>query len=658
MDNKTLGIIGGVALLIALLSPFFMENSKKVEKLYKEAETLRQSNKYMNAVQKYTAVLNESKKLGNTPIDIDSDFPEVHIPILTNYRIALCYYEHGKDLNNSAKYTKASVYIDEIINKTSDNKLRGNLIYLQSMILYRTGKSEKAFTKLIDLEKYYSRFDRDVQWIPEVLFTIGDIYLQQAENLQNQAKEKKCAKAKNYFQKVIDNYQDTEYYSLAVKGINKIKQICPEKVLPPPIPDPFPLPIDEKKAKNLLDQADNYRNEREFIKAMEQYNKLIKLYPNSQFLTNAYEGKGDIYSEEGNYIQALDNYEKAIYSSEDLERRGMLYIKYQSEFPLPNPILPEPDPVLARYHKAIKNIENGQYIEAAKILEEILKDSKDLYYISLYFRMVCDCYYRAYVIDNVQFQESINRLRELGDKYKGEPFSIEAFQHIVQIYQKENNFDYVRNTINSVQRHYSRIEDETIRNVLDSWKKYLENNVDGGDIIDPIPPSPIEPNEVSLFKEGQKLFNKNRLEEAYKKVEAALSNNKDYSPAIGLKNSILNKHLEYGINYFKNKEYQKAIVQFQTIIKNDQTFAKAHCNLGITYIRLDRFESAIESLKDAIDINSEFKEAHNYLGFAYYKLKIYPEALKAVEKALEIDPNYDAAMTLKRAIENQSVKSD
>ncbi|RKU25960.1 hypothetical protein C6497_14330 [Candidatus Poribacteria bacterium] len=650
MDNRTLGIIGGVALFLALISPFFIENTDKVMELYNAGEKFRQDNEYMKAVENYNAASKESKKLGKTP-DIDSEFSILPISTLINYRIALCYYENGKALNdNIAQYSEARTYIDKIINTTSNNKLRWNLKYLQAMILYRTGKYDIALVKLEELENYSTIYVPDTQWLSEVIFVIGDIHLQQAENLPDEVKRKKCEEAKNYFQKVVHNYPKSDYFKQAENGINKINEIWSKKDEPDP-----PLPIEEEHAKKILEQADSCRKNRNFITAMKHYDKLIELYPESRFITFAYEGKGEIYNDEGNDIQSLANYEEAIYSTEDHERRAILFNKYQSVFPAPKPIQPDPvDPVIEKYQNAIAHKENEEYLKAAEILEEILKVTEDSYYISLYLRITCDCYYRAYLEDILHFQESIDRLWKLGDEYKDRPFSIYAFQHIIKIYQRESNSDSVMQTIKSVFSHYSQIKNETIEGVLDSWKKYAENNDDddgGKEENNGIFPPQIDPIEVRLYEEGQKLFTNNRLVEAYKKAEESLEQKNDYKPAIDLKNSILNKYLMDGIKYFDNQEYQKAIDQFQKILNYNQAFAKAHCNLGITYIRLDKFEDAIDSLKKATYHYQEFKQAYLYLGFAYYKLDKYSKALDELDHALSIDPNYEKAKMLKQTIE-------
>lgn len=46
MNPRILGIIGGIALVVALLSPFMMGSSKKVEQLYITAKELYDQGDY------------------------------------------------------------------------------------------------------------------------------------------------------------------------------------------------------------------------------------------------------------------------------------------------------------------------------------------------------------------------------------------------------------------------------------------------------------------------------------------------------------------------------------------------------------------------------------------------------------------------------------
>ena len=50
MDSKILGIIGGVALVLALLSPLVLRNRNKVERTFKAAEKLYERAEYAGAI--------------------------------------------------------------------------------------------------------------------------------------------------------------------------------------------------------------------------------------------------------------------------------------------------------------------------------------------------------------------------------------------------------------------------------------------------------------------------------------------------------------------------------------------------------------------------------------------------------------------------------
>ena len=53
MNPRILGAIGGIALLIALLSPLMRSRSHKVEKIFGAAEKLFEQGNYIRAIDKY-----------------------------------------------------------------------------------------------------------------------------------------------------------------------------------------------------------------------------------------------------------------------------------------------------------------------------------------------------------------------------------------------------------------------------------------------------------------------------------------------------------------------------------------------------------------------------------------------------------------------------
>ena len=660
MDNRTLGIIGGVALFLALISPFFMENSNKVKELYKRGEKLRQDNEYMNAVDKYSAALKESKKLGKTPKNIDSDFPSLPISIITNYRIALCYYEIGKALNDNGKYIKARTYIDKTINTRSNNQLSWNLKFLQAMILYRTDNSYKALDELKKLEDYSPRNDQDSQRLSEVIFAIGDIYLQQAKKLHEEVKpeeekRKKCEEAKNYFQKVVDNFPNSNYFVQAENGINKIKEIYSER------PEPDPPPIEEREAKMILDQANRFKENQDFIRAMQHYDKLIEVYPESKYITFAYEGKGDIYSEKGNYIQALGNYEEAIEIAMVDERKILLLDKYHSVFPKPKPIKLDNnsnnDEIEFIRSEAIRLRNLLNYYEAAELFYRLFTLIQTDYDKSKYFRQTSQCYYEAYLKDKRMFERTVKALKTLSDENQESIFSIHADYYLVKIYIDELKYDLVIDTINKVNNLYRNQQDEVIVDILKQLmdkKTWAETNlrrtpehIPNGGQPTPIP----DPDYVVLINRAEQHLKNNEFDEAKIYVDKALDINPEYVPAKLLINSIRTGYITKGNKFFVENQYSNAIDEYKKSLEVDSNFAEAYCNIGVSYIYLNNYQQAIDELKKSIQNKPDFKEAYLYLAYAYYRYGSREQAFNTIKEALRLDPNYIDAQILKRTLE-------
>ncbi len=85
MEKKIWGIIGGLVLVVALLSPFVLGSTKKVERIFEDAEELYEQGQYEDAIGKYSKVLKEAKKVGVKTETIDADFIAC-----VNYKIARC----------------------------------------------------------------------------------------------------------------------------------------------------------------------------------------------------------------------------------------------------------------------------------------------------------------------------------------------------------------------------------------------------------------------------------------------------------------------------------------------------------------------------------------------------------------------------------------
>lgn len=98
MDRKIWGIIGGLALALALLSPLVLGSTKKVERIFDDAKGCYERSEYRDALEKYKKALKESKKYGVNTESIDADFA-AHV----NYSIGRCLKQLDRD-NEALQY--------------------------------------------------------------------------------------------------------------------------------------------------------------------------------------------------------------------------------------------------------------------------------------------------------------------------------------------------------------------------------------------------------------------------------------------------------------------------------------------------------------------------------------------------------------------------
>ena len=147
MEDRSITIIAGIALFLALLSPLVIENRGKIDKLYTEAETLYSSRNYRDAIEKYNAAKKESKKLFTKTDHIDTDF-QTHI----NIKIARCYFDLGNTTQDPIYYPKSLNIIDKNLAKAKDHKHIGEIIiYQRNNILQRLVNFDVALSNLLEI---------------------------------------------------------------------------------------------------------------------------------------------------------------------------------------------------------------------------------------------------------------------------------------------------------------------------------------------------------------------------------------------------------------------------------------------------------------------------------------------------------------------------
>jgi len=97
-------------------------------------------------------------------------------------------------------------------------------------------------------------------------------------------------------------------------------------------------------------------------------------------------------------------------------------------------------------------------------------------------------------------------------------------------------------------------------------------------------------------------------------------------------------HFVLGYIYDKQNRADLAIQELQEAIRLDPTYINAYNNLGTIYNRLGRQKEALEVFKIARELNPDYLEVHDNLGVVYFALGEYDQALESFQKAAQINP--------------------
>ena len=302
MNPRILGIIGGLALLVALLSPFMMGSSKKVEQLYQSAEDLYGQADYEGAIEKYTVALEESTKRGVKTEVIDKDFET-----LANYKIAVSYSRLAEQSGDVNHYDTAVEYIEKVAPTATIPKHQEGLTYLWGHILYRTEQFELAepkFTQLIE------NFPNSL-FVENAWYAIGQLNYK----LQNYEDSRQAFKA------VLDGFPNSDFkddaqHLIAQSFLNESNYEQAYQEFDKIATEEFKNYAD-LQAEAMYKAAYSLNQLGRGDEAIGRYTNFITQFPESQYVTAAYFDQGAIYARQKDYDNARVNYELALQNTAD-----------------------------------------------------------------------------------------------------------------------------------------------------------------------------------------------------------------------------------------------------------------------------------------------------------------------------------------------------
>ena len=106
------------------------------------------------------------------------------------------------------------------------------------------------------------------------------------------------------------------------------------------------------------------------------------------------------------------------------------------------------------------------------------------------------------------------------------------------------------------------------------------------------------------------------------------------------KNEISDKEVKLinGIRYYKNKEYEKAIDEFQKVIETYPDYKEAHSILGNAYFRIRKYDEASSAYQRVRQLDPKDETAYENMGVIYANRGEYNQALGEWKRVLELNP--------------------
>jgi choline-sulfatase len=101
-------------------------------------------------------------------------------------------------------------------------------------------------------------------------------------------------------------------------------------------------------------------------------------------------------------------------------------------------------------------------------------------------------------------------------------------------------------------------------------------------------------------------------------------------------------HYLLGLNYYRLRDFPKAVEEFQRVLQLSPDYALAVFQLGLALARTGDLDRAIKMLQHALELDAtNFSAAYN-LGAAYAKKQMAPEAVAAFRETVRLAPQYAA----------------
>jgi superkiller protein 3 len=107
-----------------------------------------------------------------------------------------------------------------------------------------------------------------------------------------------------------------------------------------------------------------------------------------------------------------------------------------------------------------------------------------------------------------------------------------------------------------------------------------------------------------------------------------------------------NDAFQLGVLYYEMNQYEQAISQFQSALKQGKNKSESLYNMGLCYYGLKNYNEALQLFTEALDGTSDEKMVLFNIGSSQLQLKNYKEAILKLEQCIALDANYAKAYYL------------
>lgn len=144
----------------------------------------------------------------------------------------------------------------------------------------------------------------------------------------------------------------------------------------------------------------------------------------------------------------------------------------------------------------------------------------------------------------------------------------------------------------------------------------------------------------SYYKEGQKLYEARKLDEALASFNRAIEQSRDYADAYNSRGVILQE-----LN-----RLDEALESGCRAISIKPDFMEAHYNCGIVLGDLNRLDEALKSFDRAIALKPDFPNAHSSRGVVLGRLRRFDEELASYDRTIALQPDYPNVHNNRRVV--------